>query len=93
MKSAKLASQLMERSGGRCELCGYPITNCAHAHRLVWGGAYVLENVINLCYVCHMIKIHGFKTMKIKESQLRPEQVEYIVSHRSRIYKYVKWGE
>lgn len=92
MKSAKLAKLLMERCQGYCEICGYPIYDCAHAHRLVWGGEYVLENVINLCYVCHMIKIHGWITMKIKESWLSHEQIDYIVSKRSREYKYILWN-
>jgi len=94
MKSAKLAKQLMERCQGRCEICGRPVKDCAHAHRLVWGGEYILENVLNLCYVCHLIKIHGDGgTMKIKESWLRPEQIAYIELKRSREYKYIDWGK
>lgn len=92
MKSAKLAKQLMERCQGRCEICGKPIFDCAHAHRLVWGGAYILENVMNLCSDCHILKIH-WGGMKIKESWLRPEQVDYIVSKRSREYRYIEWGQ
>ena len=91
MKSAKLARLLMERCQGSCEICGRPIYNWANAHRLVWGGEYVLENVINLCSDCHIIKIH-FSGMKIKESWLRPEQVAYIELKRSREYKYIDWG-
>lgn len=94
MKSAKLAKLLMERCQFKCEICGTPIYDCAHAHRLVWGGEYILENVLNLCYFCHMCLIHGVGvTMKIKESWLRPEQVAYIILKRSMEYKYIDWGK
>ena len=92
MKSARLAKELMVRCQGRCEICGQPIRDCAHAHRLVRGGKYVLENTLNLCYYCHIIKIHNCG-MKIKESWLSKEQIDYIVSKRSREYKYVDWGK
>ncbi len=88
MKSLKLTQSLYERCNHRCEICG-KYYQVLEKHRIVLGGQYVMENIKMLCFMCHRL-VHELK-IKIKESWLSKDQIEYIVSKRSREYKYVEW--
>ena len=51
-----LRGQLLERSGGVCEMPGCSSTRLFHKHRITYGsqgGQYVLENTALLCRNCH----------------------------------------
>ena len=89
-KSAKLTQSLYERCNHRCEICG-KYCQVLEKHRIVLGAEYVLENILMLCFMCHRL-VHELK-IKIKESWLSLEQLNYVIFKRSREYKYIGWGE
>ena len=90
MKSAKLTKALYERCQHRCEICGR-YCQVLEKHRIVLGAEYVLENIKMLCFKCHRL-VHEL-VIKIKESWLSLEQLSYVISKRSREYKYILWGK
>jgi len=90
LKSVKLTIALYDRCQNRCEICRryYQVL---HKHRIVLGAEYIEENIIMVCWQCHT-NIHNLR-IKIKESQLSQEQLNFVISRRSRVYKYIDWGK
>ena len=60
----KLRLQLMERAGNHCEMCGRGCVGEAlsphHKKHRSQGGKDTEDNLIMICYSCHM-KQHGTK--------------------------------
>lgn len=64
---------VMERSGGKCELCHMrPITHFHHAVFRSAGGNGELSNAIGLCYPCHSA-CHATRAMRDHAVELASE--------------------
>ena len=63
----KLRLQLMERAGNRCEMCGRGCVGEAlsphHKKHRSQGGKDTPENLIMICYSCHLLQ-HGARSVK-----------------------------
>ena len=51
---------VVERSGGACEVCrSARAVHMHHIKRRSQGGESTPENLLHVCYDCHIVRIHG----------------------------------
>ena len=53
--SKTVREAVMARDGGICVICGRPGDPCAHYVSRAQGGLGIEENIVTLCYGCHML--------------------------------------
>lgn len=60
---SKQRQKVYDRAGGRCDLCGQPLSNdsfeCHHRKKRSQGGDDSLPNLVVLHSHCHHVRIHG----------------------------------